>query len=434
MRAETRVNFAALASVPFVMVLSNSMIIPVLPAIQKALHKTLFQVGLLITVFSVTAGLIIPIGGYLSDRYGRKKVIIPSLILFGLGGLLAALAPAFWRGGSYGIIMGARVLQGIGAGGTYQVAMALAGDIFKSGERSKVLGLLEASNGLGKVVSPIMGAAAMMLFWFAPFFIYPVISGISAVLVWLLVREPKGTTTDRPIGGFIRGLGRVFGKKGWSIAACFLAGALALFFLFGVLSYYSDVLEQRYHVEGVMRGLVIAIPVAVMALTSYCAGTFLVKHLSRLSKTMVVAGLGVAAVAFVAMFFFNRQVVLFTAAISLMGFGNGILLPSLNTMITSATGSQERGTVTALYGTVRFFGAAFGPPAFDKAVRVGTMLPYLGSAALAMAALVVAVVWINQRQMLGNLAQGAKDQHSGTQAQGKQLRMETRRHGGSRLK
>lgn len=412
MRAETRVNFAALASVPFVMVLSNSMIIPVLPAIQKALHKSLLQVGLLITVFSLTAGLIIPIGGYLSDRYGRKRVIIPSLCLFGLGGLLAALAPVFWRSGAFGIILGARVVQGIGAGGTYQVAMALAGDIFKSGERSKVLGLLEASNGLGKVVSPIMGAAAMMLFWFAPFFIYPVISAISAVLVWRLVREPEGTTTDRPFGGFVHGLGRVFGSKGWSLAACFLAGALALFFLFGILSYYSDVLEQRHHVEGVLRGLVIAMPVAVMALTAYLAGTFLVKHLARLSKGMVATGLGATAAAFVAMFFFHRHIVLFTAAIGLMGFGNGLLLPALNTMITSATGSQERGTVTALYGTVRFFGAALGPPAFDKAVGLGTVLPYLGSAALAVAALVVSLIWIDQRQLLGRLASGAPRQRA----------------------
>lgn len=408
MRAETRVNFAALASVPFVMVLSNSMLIPVLPAIQKALHRSLLQVGLLITVFSLAAGLVIPVGGYLSDRYGRKVVIIPSLFVFGLGGLLGALAPLLWRQHAYGLILAARVLQGVGAGGTYQVAMALAGDIFKSAERSKVLGLLEASNGLGKVVSPILGAAAMMLVWFAPFFIYPLIAWASAVAVWLLVREPKGTTTDRPLGGFVRGIGHVFQRKGLSIAACFLAGALALFFLFGILSYYADVLGERHHVEGVLRGLVIAIPVAVMALTSYAAGAFLVKRASRFSKPLVVGGLGVAAVAFVGMFFFHRQIVAFTAAISLMGFGNGLLLPSINTMITSATGSSERGTITALYGTARFFGAALGPPAFDRAIQAGTMLTYLGSAALAALAMGAALLWLNQHELLGGRRGGGE--------------------------
>lgn len=431
MNARARVNFVALASVPFVMVLSNSMIIPVLPAIQSALHRSLFQVGLLITVFSFAAGLVIPVGGYLSDRYGRKLVIIPSLIVFGLGGLLCGLAPIFFSRSTYTVVMIGRVIQGVGAGGTYQVAMALAGDIFRSKVRSKVLGMLEASNGLGKVVSPIMGAAAMMLVWFAPFFIYPIISGVAAILVWLLVDEPKGTTTDRPLGSFLRGLGKVFGTRGISLGACFLAGALALFFLFGILSYYSDVLEQRQHIEGVWRGLVIAIPVAVMALTSYLSGIFLVKRLQQLAKATVVAGLACVAGAFVAMFFVHAFVVPFTAAICLMGFGNGTLLPPLNTMITSATASRERGTVTALYGTVRFMGAAFGPPAFDRAIKVGPWLTYLGAAALALAAMIAAWVWIRQDRLLRSMGQ---DSPQATKRQQRTLRLdaEPNREGGLR--
>ena len=404
LRTETRTNFAVIATVPFVMVLSNSMIIPVLPAIQQALGRSLFQVGLLITAFSVAAGLVIPIGGYLSDRFGRKRVMVPSLIIFGAGGLVCALAPLLLRNGVYGVILAGRVLQGIGAGGTYQVAMALAGDIFRSGERSKALGLLEAANGLGKVISPILGAALMMLVWWAPFFAYPLIAWVSALLVWRVVEEPKGTATDRPLAGFVRGLGRVFHKKGRSLLTCFLAGAAPLFFLFGILSYYADVLEQRHHIEGVVRGLVIAIPVSVLALTSYLSGIFLARRLARLSKTVVLAGLGLIAAAFVGMFFFHQQIVLFTTSIAVMGMGSGLILPSLNTMITSATQSDERGTVTALYGTVRFFGAALGPPAFDKAVKTGAALPYLGSAALAAIVLAAAALWVDQRTMLAGLA------------------------------
>jgi ACDE family multidrug resistance protein len=406
-RAETRVPFAALATVPFVLVLSNSMLVPALPNIQSALHRSLLEVGLLITVFSVTAGLVIPVGGYLSDRFGRKRVMVPSLFIFGLGGLGAAVAAMLLGRHAYGAILAGRVVQGIGAGGTYQVAMALAGDIFRSRERSKALGLLEASNGLGKVASPILGAAVMTIFWYAPFFVYPVIAWTSAILVWLLVREPQDTTTHRPPAAFARGILGVFARKGAALGACFLAGALALFFLFGVLSYYSDVLEKGYHVDGVLRGLVIAIPVAVMALTAYVSGTLLVRRIARLAKLAVVSGLALVAASFTVMFFVHRAVVPFTAAITGMGLGNGLLLPALNTMITSATSSAERGTITALYGTVRFFGAAFGPPAFDEAVKLGPLPPYLGSAALAALALLIAAVWINQRQLLGPLSRAA---------------------------
>ena len=436
MNARARVNFVALASVPFVMVLSNSMIIPVLPTIQRALGRSLLQVGLLITAFSLAAGLVIPFGGYLSDLHGRKVVMIPSLVVFGLGGLVCGLGPLFFARQIYPVLLIGRVIQGIGAGGTYQVAMALAGDLFRSKERSKVLGMLEASNGLGKVVSPIIGAATMVLFWYAPFFLYPVIAWTSAILVWRLVREPKGTPSKRPLGDFVRGLGRVFAKRGASILACFLAGALALFFLFGILSYYADVLEQRNHVEGVLRGLVIAIPVAVMALTSYLSGTLMANRLSRVAKLSVLVGLGIVTTAFCFMFFVHRQVVLFTIAISLMGLGNGLLLPSINTMITSATASAERGTLTALYGTVRFMGAAFGPPAFDKAVKIGTVPTYLGAAALAAISLVVAAIWIRQSQMLSHLQGSGEmtERNRDSEARPRSFRLETEppREGGLR--
>jgi len=105
---------AALSGVPFIMVLGNSMLIPVLPAMKKALALNDFQLSMMITLFSVPAGLIIPLAGFLSDRYGRKVVIAPSLILYGLGGIVAGLAALFMDKGAYPVILGGRVLQGIG--------------------------------------------------------------------------------------------------------------------------------------------------------------------------------------------------------------------------------------------------------------------------------------------------------------------------------
>ncbi len=82
----------ALASIPLMMTLGNSMLIPVLPIIEKEINITSFQSSLIITVYSVVAIILIPLAGYLSDKIGRKKVIIPSLLLTGIGGLIAAFA------------------------------------------------------------------------------------------------------------------------------------------------------------------------------------------------------------------------------------------------------------------------------------------------------------------------------------------------------
>src|SRR5699024_8288384 len=120
--------------------------------------------------------------GYLSDRFSRKIIILPSLILYGLGGLLAGVAAASFSHSYVWILIG-RTLQGVGAAGTAPIAMALTGDLFKGGEQSRVLGIFEASNGLGKVLSPILGSLLGLMVWYAVFFAFPAVCLIAILLV-----------------------------------------------------------------------------------------------------------------------------------------------------------------------------------------------------------------------------------------------------------
>lgn len=378
MKASMRIPFALLCGVPFVMVLSNSMLIPVLPLMQAQMQLTPFQVGLIITAFSVPAGLTIPILGYLSDRFGRKIVIVPALFIFGLGGLLAGIA-ALLTSRPFPLILAARILQGVGGGGTYQMAMALTGDIFQSSERSKALGLLESSNGLGKVVSPILGSLAGLIIWFAPFFVYPILSVPIAIGVWLKVKEPEREPEHDSAKAYFLQIGQIFKRNALSLVAAFVAGGLVLFMLFGLLSYLSDALEDNYGIEGLRKGFVIAIPVLGMAVTSYLSGVWLQKQTGKVCKWISIIGLGLVAIALVFPAFTNNLYLLVAAA-TLQGVGTGGTLPAINLLITGAAAQSERGMITALYGTARFFGAAFGPPMFGLLVAKSKPLLFVASA------------------------------------------------------
>src|SRR3954470_14790020 len=83
---------AAIGSIPLIMTLGNSMLIPILPQMKTELGLSQLQASLTITVFSIAAAIFIPVLGYLSDRYSRKIIILPALLLYGLGGLLAGFA------------------------------------------------------------------------------------------------------------------------------------------------------------------------------------------------------------------------------------------------------------------------------------------------------------------------------------------------------
>ena len=177
-----------LSLVPLLMVLGNSILIPGMPEMQSKMHATKLQVSLLITMFSVPAGIVIPFAGFLSDRIGRKWVIVPSMLLFGIGGLVAGFA-SWWVAKPYTLVLVGRVIQGIGASGTAPIAMAFLGDLFQGEMRSKALGVNEAGNAFGKVISPILGAAVALIAWFAVFFIFPVLCVPLAAAVWWLVPE-----------------------------------------------------------------------------------------------------------------------------------------------------------------------------------------------------------------------------------------------------
>lgn len=393
------------------MVLSNSLLIPALPLMQSAMGLSPFQVGLIITAFSVPAGLTIPVAGYLSDRFGRKIIIAPALVVFGIGGLLAGVA-AWLTSNPFPWILAARVLQGIGGGGTYQLAMALTGDIFQTAERARALGMLESSNGLGKVVSPIIGSLAALLVWFAPFFIYPLFAIPVAIGVWLVVKEPKGNQQQRPLGQYLRSVGKVVKKNALSLAAAFLTGLLALFMLFGVLSYLSDVLEEGYGIKGVVKGFVIAIPVLGLAITSYLSGSWLQRQAGQVCKWASMGGMLLVGAALLVPAFTTNLYVLMTA-VTLQGIGTGLALPAVNLLITGAADQQERGLITCLYGTVRFFGAAFGPPIFGLFVA-NSKLPLFAVSAVAMAlAGVLAFTCIKAPQIPG----GGGDNSTGKRRQ-----------------
>lgn len=247
----TGMTVLAIGSIPLIMTLGNSMLIPILPKMKSELDLSQFQVSLTITVFSIAAAITIPILGYLSDRLSKKTIILPALFLYGLGGFLAGAAAAWFTKPFFWIVMG-RALQGIGAAGTAPIAMALTGDLFKGGAQSKVLGLVEASNGFGKVLSPIVGSLLALISWYAVFWAFPAFCSVSILLTWIFIREnPK--KQPPPLGQYVKGLFSVFKHEGRWLFVTYLAGATGLFTLFGILFYLSDTLEKNIILMGLLK-------------------------------------------------------------------------------------------------------------------------------------------------------------------------------------
>ena len=353
----------SMASIPLVMTLGNSMLIPVLPIFEEKVNISSFQSSMVITSYSIASIFLIPVAGYLSDRIGRKKVILPSLILALIGGLIAGFAS--WKMDSpYTWIIIGRVLQGIGASGATPIILPLAGDLYRDDDEktSSTLGIIETSNTFGKVLSPILGSLFAAIVWFLPFFSISFFSLISIVLVFFFIKVPKGKQ-DEPVKfkKFFQNTKNTFKKEGKWLVIVFLLGVFAMLVLFAVQFFLSENLEKIHHFKGVKKGFVLAIPLFFLCVASYTAGRKIKGSIPAMRK-IVLASLLLMSISVAFIGFTKEKIILMLIVISFLGIAIGALLPTLDALITENIEKEERGTISSFYSSARFIGVAAGPP------------------------------------------------------------------------
>ncbi|MNO46124.1 Bacillibactin exporter [compost metagenome] len=395
----------ALASIPLIMTLGNSMLIPILPQIARELKISSLQVSMLITVYAVVAILLIPVAGYLSDKFGRKVVIIPSLIIAGVGGGVSGAASWFVEGTSvYWIILAGRFLQGIGAAGAFPIVLPLVGDMFDDEKQvSHSLGIIETSNTFGKVLSPILGALLGAWIWYMPFLAIPVLCLISLLLVCFLVKEPE-RRASKPLKDFIGSVKEVFRKKGRWLYAIFAIGGICMFLLFGVLFYLSETLEKKHHLDGIIKGLVLAIPLAALCLAAYFTGKKIGKN-KVLMKWCGVVGLVMSSAGLFGISFFNN-IYYVIGCLIVCGVGIGIVLPSSDALITEGIEKELRGTITSIYSSMRFIGVSLGPPIMSLLMGTGHMVMFISFASVSIVAVVLLLLLVQPQSGEGGGGRG----------------------------
>lgn len=375
-------DLMALASIPLLMTLGNSMLIPVLPLIEKELKVSPFQSSMIITIYSIVAIFFIPIAGYLSDRFGRKKIIILSLIITGAGGVISA-AGAWFFSSSYTWIIFGRLLQGIGASGAFPVVLPLIGDLFKEKEEtSHALGVIETSNTVGKVLSPIVGASLATLIWFLPFVFIPILCIIAILLVGIFVKVPKEKAEPVTIKTFFQHAKKTFLKNFKWLLIIFITGAIVMFVLFGSLFYLSEWMETKYHLSSLKKGLWISLPLIALSAASLLSGK-VIGQKSELMKWLSVTGFALVCLASLTLGFVSTLKV-FLIVFSVSGLGMGLLLPCLDALITENIEKEERGTLSSLYSAMRFLGVALGPPIFALMMSSSKTLMFILAAILSL--------------------------------------------------
>ena len=140
-------------------VMGVSITLPILPKLGAVFHQDAAGVALLITCFTLPSAFMTPVAGVLADRFGRKAVLLPGLLLFACGGMGCAFSDSFEN------LLAWRAIQGLGAAPLGILYGTLVGDFYKEADRPKVMGMVGATISFGTALYPAIGGFLGEMDW-----------------------------------------------------------------------------------------------------------------------------------------------------------------------------------------------------------------------------------------------------------------------------
>lgn len=350
--------------------LGFGIIIPLLPLYADSFGATATTIGILFASYSLAQFVLSPVWGRISDRVGRKPVLVVTIVGSAIGSLTLGLA------GSLTVLFIGRIIDGA-SGASVAVARAAVADVATPEQRPRLMGLLGAAFGFGFVIGPVVGSLAALGGPEIPFFLAAAISAANAIATWIRVPESCVVTAAGASSGSIRDLSGTVGR----LVVLTFVGITA----FGAFeATFSLLAEVRLGLGEAEIGFVFAgLGVLLVATQGGLIGpaTRLVgeRQLIRIGLVLNVVGFLMLSTA--------ESWALLIPGLAILALGQGFITPALASAIA---GSAEPGRSGAALGVQQSAGGlarVVGPAMGGALFAIELAVPYVVAAGLTLAAL-----------------------------------------------
>ena len=373
----------------FIDLVGFGIVIPVLPLYAEKFGASEAVVGLLLSIYSAMQFLCAPLLGRLSDKVGRRPVLLLSLLGTSFGFLLMGFAGSLW------VLFAARAIDGI-TGGNISTAQAYIADVTSPEERSKGMGLIGAAFGLGFIVGPAIGGVMSQISPGAPFIFAAGLAAANATALFFLL--PESLSSEHMNRGRQRSSVRQVLKESGSRT---LSSVMVTFF-FATVSFamltatYALFASHRFGFDARHTGYMFTYLGVIGAVIQ--GG--LIGRLVKVFGEKPLASVGTAI--FAASIFvlpLSESVTRLIIASSGIAIGNSLMTPTLNGLASKSVDAAWQGRVLGVMASVASLARIIGPLLGDwllerdadaRAIHYG-ITPYWVSGSIMLIALVVAL-------------------------------------------
>jgi MFS transporter, ACDE family, multidrug resistance protein len=340
-------NLRIVFAVTLMAVLGVASVTPAFPSVIEAWQISPPSVGWLVTAFTLPGVVLTPLLGVLADRFGRKRVLVPALLLFGVAGVACGFAPSFEA------LVAWRFVQGIGAAALGSLNVTIIGDLFAGRERGAAMGYNASVLSVGTASYPAIGGALALLGWRYPFFL-PVLAVAVGLLVLFRLQSPE-PRNRQTLRSYLRDVARSLDRR---VAGLFLASTATFILLYGAyLTYYPLLIRERFGASSLVIGGVMS----GMSLVTAATASQLGRLIGRFSERSLIAcslALYGAALALVPL---APNLGWLLAPTALFGVAHGVNIPAIQTCLSRLAPLEHRGAFMSANGMVLRLGQTLGP-------------------------------------------------------------------------
>lgn len=385
-----KINVIPLLLLPTLIVIGNSMYIPLIPFMQESYNLSQSGGAWLLSLFTLAGVLCIPIGQLVAQRITIKKTMQLSCVVVLVGAALSSLEIV--RPSLCLVVVG-RTLMGAGAGSGTALTYMYTALYVETIEKKRVFGLLEQSNGLAKMISPLLGSLLIYVEWsYAPFILF-VIAIVSLCFIPKL-KEPKVVEKTK--------VKRVSVKKTRNdfvrIMSDFSLSLSHLFLLYGLLFYAS------YHFSFIgmipaVKGILLGLPFLVMVTTASLSRKITLNKQMTIKVVMMTLLLIASSV----FFFVPSSVLLLCFYLCVIGTSAGVALPLASNNLANIENELFRSRIIAGLTMARFIGIATAPLFYGRWMQKEGLVELFGLMFTVLACLLVFLP--NFRQIIQRITQ-----------------------------